>query len=184
MLLERFQTFCSASAVPNPSWAVSVLQCLGIIHLREDSGSGFLRRQLRELIHVGLARGQQGGDEPSSFLRQQPAVRAADSFDQPVRPQQSQLPRHPPGLPPLLGCTVCLGYRCPRRSRFRKPASAYSPRLTTSSNAPSAALHGLSARWRWPSTVTDWQTFTASWHNGVLSRTLASAPRYRRWPRG
>lgn len=53
------------------------------------------RRDFRKLIDVGLAGGEERGDDPAALVGEQPAVRAADFFEQAVRAQQRQLARNP-----------------------------------------------------------------------------------------
>jgi hypothetical protein len=101
------------------------------------------RRDFRELIDVGLAGGEQRSDDETASVGEQPAVRAADFFEQTVRPQQCQLARD-------LGCLLALLRRgaVGRIQQSAQIAVAQAgrrelPRLTTSKSAASSLAQGV-----------------------------------------
>ena len=104
------------------------------------------RRDFRKLIDVGLAGGEERGDDPAALVGEQPAVRAANFIEQVVRAQQRQASVDMAACWRCSAAVLLAGYSRPRRSRLRRPASANSPRLTAVRSAASSLAHGLSAR--------------------------------------
>ena len=65
-----------------------------------------LRGELRELIDIGLMRGEESGDDTPAVVGEDPAVSPSDFFDDPVRSEQRELAGDGGGLTVLFIAVV------------------------------------------------------------------------------